>query len=77
MQDARKGQVLELSCVHFSDSFGWDAERGQEVVFELVTVGLGGDGPLHAEQPGIALFVPDRELLVESGNADRSVMLLK
>lgn len=74
---ARRGQVLELSSVHLSDSFGRDAERSQEVVFELITVGLDGDGPLHAEQPGIALFVADRELFMKSWNADRSVMLLK
>ena len=69
--------VLKLSCVHFSDSFGWDAEGGQEVVFELLTIWLNGDGSLHAEQPGIALFVTNRELFVKTWNTDRPIVLLE
>src|SRR5688572_25825803 len=70
-------EVLELSCVHFPNSFRWDTECSEEVVFELVTVWLDGDGSLHTEQPGIALFVANGKLFVKSRNADRAIVLLK
>lgn len=69
--------VLEFPCVRFPDSFGWDAECGYEVVLELVTIRLDGDGSLHAEQPGIPFFVPDGELSVKTWDADRPIVLLK
>lgn len=69
--------ALEFPCVHFPDSFGWDTECGQEVVLELVTVWLNSNGSLHAEQPGIAFFVPDGELFVKTWDTDRPIALLK
>lgn len=68
---------LKLSCVHFSDSFGRDEECGQEKILKLVAVWLDGDGSLHAEQPGIAFFVPDGKLRVKTWDTDRSIVLLK
>ena len=70
-------EVLELSCVYFSDPFRWDAEGSEEVAFELVTVWLDGDGSLHTEQPSIPLFVTNGKLFVKSRNADRAIVLLK
>ncbi len=47
---ANRGRAtLEFPCVHFPDSFGWDAESCQEVVFQFVTVWLNSKGSLHAE----------------------------
>lgn len=68
---------LGFPCVHFPDSFGWDTECGQEVVFELVTVWLNSKGSLHAEQPGIAFFVAYGKSFMSARNADRSIVLLK
>ena len=73
----REGTALEFPCVHFPDSFGWDAESCQEVVFQFVTVGLDRKGPLHAEQPGIAFLVSDGELFVKTWDTNRPIVLLK
>ena len=45
----RWGRMLRLPLIHFSDSFGWDAECSQEVAFELVAIRLDGNGSLHAQ----------------------------
>ena len=68
---------LEFPCVHFPDSFGWDAESCQKVVFQFVTVWLNSKGSLHAEEPGIAFFVAYGKSFMSARNADRSIVLLK
>jgi hypothetical protein len=68
---------LEFTCVDFSDSFRWDTECGQKIVFELVAIRLDGERSLHAKQPGIPLFVPNGKLFVKPRNADRPIVLLK
>lgn len=77
---AKKGRVargLDLARVHLPDPLSGDTERRQEVVFQVVTVGLDGKRSLHAQQPGISFLVSDREPFVRPWNADRSIVLLE
>ncbi len=68
---------LDLSRVYLPDSFCRDAEGGQEIILQFGAVWLDGKGSLHAQQPGVAFLVSDRELFVCAGNVDRPIVLLK